>query len=562
MKRTALICCLLVFTVANLFAQQNYLPKLTGPYLGQKSPGNIGEIASSGQTISFYDFASAEEVKVPRDPNKLEGYSQSLQSKIDGLVNAYVVNHQFMGSVLIADRGKVVFSKGYGLANVEKNIPNTPETKFGIGSITKQFTAMLVTQLIEKGKLRLDNTISDFLPDFPKDIGDRITIEMLLSHTSGLPFPEGIEKYYYASRKEDYLQEFLKQLSEEGLRFEPGKGYGYSNAGYFILGLVIEKVTGKTYEAVLHEQILEPLGMANTGCDKKGLVLENRACSYQKLPDRYITWNEMSNSFDPSIVFFGAGNLYSTVGDLFKFSMVLSKNKLLSEKYMDMYLKMRNIKSRPPIPNIPQTLVKDFFGTCGNGFVGEISIIEDPDSKEKQTIYWHDGTWKLFKSNHFYFSGKEQVIIIFSNCSFLCEGNEMVLKIYQLLNNKPYDHILIKHSLTQYIEDDIATNAGIPAAIDEYFRFKNDTGHFIVPDQDYLINASRRVAELGDSDNAILIVKAFVSESPESWQAYDALGDIYIMKKDTASAIQSYKKSLELNPQNTNAVEILKRIYK
>jgi CubicO group peptidase (beta-lactamase class C family) len=483
-----------------------------------------------------------------------QSHSQPLPNRIDSLVNDYAVNQQFMGTVLVAENGKVIFSKGYGLANVERNIPNTPETKFMIGSITKQFTAMLVTQLMEKGELRLDNTISDFLPTFPKDIGDRITVEMLLTHTSGLPFPEGIEKYYYAAHKDDYLREFLKQLSEEGLRFEPGQGYGYSNAGYHILGLIVEKVTGKTYEEVLRKQILDPLGMTNTGCQKKGLVLDNEARSYQKLPDGYITWNEDTNSYDPSIIGFGSGNLYSTVGDLLKFSMALSTNKLLSEKYMKMYLTMRNVKSRPPIPNIPEQLVKEFFGTCGNGFVGEISIIEDPDPKEKQTIYWHDGTDKLFKSNNFHFSRKDQTIIICSNCSFLGEGDEMVLKIYQLLNNKPYDHILIKHSLAQYVEEDIAMHAGIPAALDEYFRFKNDTEHFVIPDQDYIINVGRQVAERGDLDNAILIIQVILREYPQSWQAYDALGDIYIMKEDTASAIQSFKKSLELNPQNTHAI--------
>jgi CubicO group peptidase (beta-lactamase class C family) len=119
------------------------------------------------------------------------GYSQSLQSRIDGLVDEYVVGQQFMGSVLVAERGQVVFSKGYGLANVEKNIPNTPETRFMIGSITKQFTAMLVTQLVEQGKLKLEDTISDFIPAFPREIGDKITVEMLLCHSSGLILPEG-----------------------------------------------------------------------------------------------------------------------------------------------------------------------------------------------------------------------------------------------------------------------------------------------------------------------------------------------------------------------------------
>jgi CubicO group peptidase (beta-lactamase class C family) len=486
-------------------------------------------------------------------------FPQSLPDEIDHLVDQYVANHNFMGSVLVADEGEIVFAKGYGLANVEENIANTPETKFVIGSIAKQFTAMLVTQLAERGVLKFDSTISDFLPDFPKDIGERITVEMLLSHTSGLPFPEGIEKYYYASRKQDYLQEFLKQLSEEGLRFEPGEGYGYSNAGYFILGLIIEAVTGRTYEEVLTEQILQPLGMSNTGCDRNGLVLDNRAVSYQKLPDRYITWSDVY-SYDPAIIGFAHGSMYSTVGDLFKFSKALSNNDLLSPPYLDMYLTMRNVKSRPPIRNIPAELVREFFGTCGNGFVGEISIMEDPATKEKHTLYWHDGTDKLFKSNHFHFSKRGQVIIVLSNCSFLGEGDEMVLRIYQLLNNKPYEHIHIKYSLAQYVSEDIAMHAGIPAAIGEYLRLKSDTLNFIVPDEAYLIHAGRDVAERGDLASAVLILRTATDEFPQSWEAYDALGETYMMSGDAEGAARSLETSLQLNPRNTHAAELLRSL--
>ncbi|HUU44221.1 MAG TPA: serine hydrolase [Acidobacteriota bacterium] len=487
--------------------------------------------------------------------------SRNLQSEVDSLLNDYVVNHNFMGAILVAENGGIILAKGYGLADVENNIPNTPKTKFMIGSITKQFTAILVMQLVERGTLRLDNTISDFLPAFPRDVGDRITIAMLLSHRSGLPFPEGIEKYYYATTKDEYLQEFIKQLKEEGLRFEPGEGYGYSNAGYFILGLIIERVTGKPYEVVLKEQILQPLGMLDTGCDRDGLVLENRARSYQRLPDGYITWNDDTNGYDPSVCGFGYGNLYSTILDMFKFSEALSTTQLLSRQYMDMYLQMRTVKTAPPIPLIPQELVDKFFTSCGSGFVGEIAVVQDPETKEADTCYWHDGTWKLFKSNHFRYTGKDQVIIICSNCSFLCEGNEMVLKIHQLLNNKPYDHIIIKHSLSQYISEDVAMHAGIPAAIDEYHRFKDDTAHFIVPGQDWLIWAGRYVAEeMGDLDNAILLLQTAVSEFPESWEGYDALAETHLLRGDTAAAIQCCRNSLAVNPANETAKKMITQL--
>jgi CubicO group peptidase (beta-lactamase class C family) len=488
--------------------------------------------------------------------------SPTLASRIDALINEYAVGRQFMGSVLVAEKGEVILAKGYGLANVERNWPNMPETRFRIGSITKQFTAMLVTQLVEKKKLKLDDTISDFLPEFPKDLGDKITLEMLLCHSSGLILPEGIEKYYAATGKEEFLRGYLKQLSEEGLRFEPGKGYAYSNAGYFILGMIIEKVTGQRYEDVLGEQILKPLGMTQTGCDRKGLVLDNEATSYAKLRDRYIIWNDETNSYDPAAIAFGCGNMYSTVGDLFKFSTALSTNRLLSNESMDTYLKMRIVRTRPTIPYISQELTREFFGTFGNGFVGEISIIDAPETTDKHTLYWHDGTYKLFRSNHFHYSGKDQIIIICSNCSFLSEGNEMVLKIYQLLNNKPYDQVLIKDSLAQYLEEDVASHAGIPAAIDEYFRFKDDTAHFIVPERNYFVAIGRQVAERGDLDGAIAIFRAGLTGFPGFWEAYDALGDTYVMKGDQELAIQSFAKSLELNPRNPHAAEMLKKLRK
>lgn len=503
-------------------------------------------------TLSLFIFLSS--FSFPRHP-------QSLPSRIDALVNEYAARHRFMGSVLVAEQGRIILSKGYGLADVENNVPNTPETKFMIGSITKQFTAMLVTQLAEKGKLRFDDTISDFLPDFPKDIGEKITVEMLLCHTSGLRLPEDIEDYYCASQKEDYLREFVKQMSVRGLHFKPGTNYRYSNAGYHILGLIIEKATGKTYEEILQEQILKPLGMSHTGCNKKGLVLKDGAVSCHVLPDQVVTWSDR-HSFDPGIIWFGSGFIYSTVGDLFKFSQALSSTRLLSKEYLDVFLKMRNPKSRFLIPFMPRELVKEFYGTFGNGFAGEISVLEDPVTKEKQTLYWHDGTMYLFKSSHYHYSGREQIIVILSNSSFLCENDEMTLKIYQLLNNRPLEHIHLRLPLLHYLEEDIETHAGVKAAIDEYKRLKNDTINFIMPDEEDFLRIGRQLVERGDLDGALLVFQCILSEMQESGKAYDALGDVYVLKGDKEKAIRSFSKSLELDPDNSHAQEMLKKLEK
>jgi CubicO group peptidase (beta-lactamase class C family) len=513
---------------------------------------------------------------------------------IDDLVNEYVVNRNFAGSVLVAKDGEILLARGYGLADPERNIQNTPDTKFMIGSITKQFTAMLVTQLVEKGTLRLDDTISKFLPEFPKDIGDRITIEMLLLHTSGLRLPEGIEAYYHASRKEQYLETFVEQLSVSGLHFDPGTGYRYSNAGYHILGLIIEKVTGKTYDEVLAEQILEPLGMSDTGCNRTGAVIEDRAISYHRLPGRIVTWSP-EHSFDPGIVWFGSGFLYSTALDLLKFSEALSGNALLSDEYRSLYLEMRNEKSRPPIPNIPEKLVSRLFGACGNGFVGEVSIVDDPDTGEPSTFYWHDGTMYLFKSYHYHFADEGLFIIVLSNSSQRTEGDEMVLRIRELLSDRPYDHIRIKRSLWQYLEEDIATHAGFEAAMGEYLRLRADTLDFVIPPpsrmrrmeleqvfleqgMDAMVNVARELKSRAPSEidegtlNSIgyeMLKHGYVEDAVETFRlnvefypdyanGYDSLGEAYMLHGEKALAIENYKKSLALDPGNENAVEMLK----
>lgn len=183
--------------------------------------------------------------------------------KIDKLVNAFVDLDQFSGTVLVAKQGKVVFSKGYGLANREWNVANTADTKFRIASLTKQFTAMLIMQLYQEGKIDLNGYISDYLPYYRKDIGARITIHQLLSHTSGL-WDFGSRDDFWEICKTEYApREFVEKYCSEQLEAEPGVRYRYSNSGYYILGAIIESLRSKPYKEVLKERILDVVGMSN-----------------------------------------------------------------------------------------------------------------------------------------------------------------------------------------------------------------------------------------------------------------------------------------------------------
>ncbi|GAA3929085.1 serine hydrolase [Hymenobacter algoricola] len=252
--------------------------------------------------------------------------AQNKTKPFDAVIGQYVKAGQFNGTVLVAEHGKVVFSKGYGLANREWSQPNAADTRFRIGSLTKQFTAMLVMQLVEKGQLKLDAPISTYLPDYPKPGGDRITLHHLLTHTAGIPNYTAQPTFKAASIQPTTPTAFVSSFASLPLEFAPGASYHYSNSGYFLLGTIIEKVTGKPYAQVLSEQILQPLRMQDTGYDLPGTVLPRRAAGYDRNGQEYanIPYIDMG-------VPYAAGALYSTVQDLYKWDQALYTTQLLSE---------------------------------------------------------------------------------------------------------------------------------------------------------------------------------------------------------------------------------------
>ena len=201
--------------------------------------------------------------------------AQDKAAQIDELVNLYHSYGQFNGTVLVAEGGKVLYKKGLGLAHMEWKIPNQPDTKFRIGSLTKQFTAMLILQLVEQGKLKLDGKITDYLPDYPRKSGDKITVHHLLNHTSGIPSYTGFPGFVANQSRDPYRpDEFVKKFfADKDLEFEPGARFSYNNSAYFLLGAIIEKVAGQPYEKVLQQNILGPLNMKITGYDHHRTIL-------------------------------------------------------------------------------------------------------------------------------------------------------------------------------------------------------------------------------------------------------------------------------------------------
>lgn len=247
------------------------------------------------------------------------------QPAFDAQVKSHLDKGDFIGSVLVARDGKVLYRSAVGMAQAEWNVPNTPETKFRLGSITKQFTAVAVLQLVEKGKINLDEPVKKYYTDAPA-AWDAITIRHLLNHTSGIPSYTGQPGFFEKGSMLPMKPGGIVKLTQDmALEFPPGSKFHYDNTGYVLLGAILETVTGKPYADHMREVIFDPLGMKETGYDVSAVILKNRAAGYQRGKNAL----ENARYLDMTLPY-AAGSLYSTVDDLLKWDQALYTEKLIT----------------------------------------------------------------------------------------------------------------------------------------------------------------------------------------------------------------------------------------
>lgn len=255
-----------------------------------------------------------------------QSVAQDVAPKMDEYMSELTKQGRFIGSALVARDGKVIFSKGYGLANAEFDVPNTPQTKFRLGSITKQFTAASILLLQERGKLNVQDPICKYFDNCP-EAWKEVTIHHLLTHTGGLPNFTNFPDYAKTMMIPTPIESLIGRFKDKPLDFKPGEKMNYSNSGYVALGYIIEKVAGESYERFLQKNIFDPLKMTNSGYDHHDTILKNRATGYS-LAD-----GKKANSLHIDMTIpHGAGALYSTVEDLFLWNEALFADKLLSAK--------------------------------------------------------------------------------------------------------------------------------------------------------------------------------------------------------------------------------------
>ncbi len=255
--------------------------------------------------------------------------AQNIASEIDKYLNTAVETGKFSGSILIARNGVVLMSKGYGLANRELNVLNTPQTKFRIGSLTKQFTAMAIMILQERGKLSVQDSVCRYISNCPSTWTE-ITIHQLLTHTSGIPDLLSFPDFQQTMSMPSPVAQTVERFKNKPLDFKPGTKFKYSNSGYVLLGYLIERVSETSYEEFLRVNIFEPLKMFNSGSDHNDFIIKNRAAGYSKRDGIIINAPFIHMSIPT-----GGGSLYSTVEDLFLWDQALYQGKLISKKSFD-----------------------------------------------------------------------------------------------------------------------------------------------------------------------------------------------------------------------------------
>ncbi|NOK36404.1 tetratricopeptide repeat protein [Corallococcus exercitus] len=454
------------------------------------------------------------------------------QQELDRLLTQYHQLRQFNGAALVANEKGVILKKAYGSANFEWNVPNTVDTKFRLASVTKQFTAMVILQLVAEGKLKLDDTLVSALPDYRKDTGARVTIAQLLNHTSGIPnYTNSSDFFAKVSRNPYSVADFVKQFASGDLEFEPGSKFNYSNSGYFLLGAIIERATGKTYAQAVQERIFTPLGMKDSGYDVHATVLPKRASGYELDPKGYVNAPYLDMSLP-----YAAGSLYSTVEDLYRWDRALYENKLL-----------------------PEALKQKMFtpGLENYGFGVFIEPLKLDDGKTELATIHHSGGINGFSTRIYRVPATKEVVILLDNTSRGDALKPLSAGLFSVLHGIPpkaprlgVREVLVSALDKGPIADTIARYRELRATKADAYDFS--------PEQ--LNSLGYRLLRDGRTADAIELFKLNVEMFPKEGNVYDSLGEAYLAAGDKEQARVNYRKAVELDPANKNAAAALKKL--
>ena len=250
--------------------------------------------------------------------------SPAIKTRLEEVAKSYTAGNAFMGAVLVAEGDHILLDQGYGMANLEWNIPNAPDVKFRLGSLTKQFTATLILLLQQDGKLHIEDPVGKYLPDAPNS-WEKITLANLLGHTSGIANFTSDRDFGTWGMSKHTTSEEIAFFRDKPLEFEPGSKFAYSNSNYEVLGAVIEKVSNEKYGDLLRKRIFDPIGMHDTGLDTDELILPRRG---KATAQTKMVWSCPGRVDDRAM---GGGLYFSTTGDLLRWERALFGGKVLND---------------------------------------------------------------------------------------------------------------------------------------------------------------------------------------------------------------------------------------
>jgi len=454
-------------------------------------------------------------------------FSQSKKEKLDAVMKDYHKYNMFDGSVLVAEQGKVIYKNSFGLANREWNIPNTTDTKFMLGSVSKPITALLMLIQVQKGLVSLDKTIADYIPEFTNKPAGKIAVRYLLSHTSGMPNYDITPDFFpRISRKNFSREEYIKVYMDSALLFEPGKSFFYSSWGYFTLGYIMEKVTGRSYAELMKADIFDKTGMNSSGSYFHTQVVPKRATGYD-----YDFAGYTSSDFRDQSNTMGTGDLYSTVEDLFKLHVAISNNTLLNKELTAEMLK----------PGMPPAQYG--FGWFNKHFkYGTDSVAAN----------FHLGMAEGFLSFMVRIPETNSLIVILCNSS-PTDFFGICGSLAKVLYNKP---VTVKQPVHKAMEVLIGSK-GVNKAMEEYQVMKKDTARYYIDwiSMDFLGN---KLYDLKRYEEARIIFENNVADFPAKDRAVFSMGKIYEALGRKEEAITWYKKALALFPKYEEARNRLK----
>ncbi len=473
--------------------------------------------------------------------------------RINELVSAYHREGLLNGTVLVAGRGKVIYKRGFGFANMEFKVPNAPDTKFRVASISKSIVAVLAMRLVEQGKLSLDAKISDYLPDYRKDIADKVTVRHLLSHTSGIPDTLTRPGLWEREIRDPFTpQELLARYSGGDLQFEPGTKFKYGTMAYVLLSLIIEKATGKTFEQATRDEVLEPLKMRDTGMEGaspivvrneqgrsmlkgKAPIIERMATGYMKVN------NEYSRSPFMDMTHGSAGGwMYSTVEDLFRLDRALYSDKFISKQTRE--------KMFTPVlsdTGFGWNTRYLLFSDLQQPF---LNIVDEPRTLREapadfKVVYKLGDLWG-YSGVFARLPNEEHAIFVLVNVNnraifFDLETVRITQGVMNILYDKPY------FTPRERMFAEIIERQGFEKAVETFNRLKRNEPHspifreFEFNILGYEILGQKKFAQ------AIGIFRLNIESHPTSANAYDSLAEAYAKSGDKLNAIKYYEKALE-----------------